>query len=270
MKLFFCLSPLFFIGCKDSHKSNNANEGNHNIPSENKGLVIRLPVAKKDRLQYHTTSDTISISFQTKDSLKFSGKEFNDIVDNFPELYDDCVYHPDTIYKRNRICVDLKDSLGNNNHLSFDSEVGQDEYYILYAFFLKHKNGINKYAVRRKNLLLIYNTLNSLFGTLYYGGTYYGHQYSRIEGYAEFSVYWFSHYEDYFDRPYNISKQKQFYIGGLKQLIRDEETIDYNTINRKDKLAREAELFQKVEQLDHLITDNFYLRMAQSFQSDHY
>ena len=39
-------------------------------------------------------------------------------------------------------------------------------------------------------------------------------------------IHWFRHYEDYFDRPYDISKQKEFYLAGLKQLIIDEVRID--------------------------------------------
>ncbi len=140
----------------------------------------------------------------------------------------------------------------------------------MYAYFLKQKNGIAKYSVRRKKLLEIYDTLNSLFGNLNYGGTYFGHQYSRIEGYAEFSVYWFRHYEDYFDKTYNITKQKQFYIAGLKQLIIDEVGIDNNLISENEKSKRRKELFKLVENLNKEITDNFYLRMAQSFQSNHY
>lgn len=231
---------------------------------------IELPASKLERLKYHTRKDTVYIFSQARDTLKFSREEFNDIIDNFPELYSMNTADPDSTYSISKIWVDLVDSSGNKNHISFNSEVGQDVYYILYAYFLKQKNGIVKYSIRRKNLLVIYRTLNSLFGALNYGGTYYGHQYSRIEGYAEFSIFWFRHYEDYFDRPYDISKQKEFYIAGLKQLIIDEVKIDNNQIREREKDERRKELFGLVDNLNKEITDNFYLRMAQSFQSEHY
>ncbi len=231
---------------------------------------ILLPKLKADRKKYYTTKDTVYIYSASKDTIKYSKNEFNGIIDDYPELYEGAVNNPESTYSRSSFFVGLIDSAGNESHLSFGSEAGQDGYYILYAYFLKHKNGIAKYSVRRKKLLEIYSTLNDLFDNLNYGGTYYGHQYSRIEGYAEFSVYWFAHYQDYFDRPYDITKQRAYYIAGLKQLILDEEKIDYNTYNHKEKVGRGNELFKKVANLNNLITDNFYLRMAQSFQSDHY
>jgi hypothetical protein len=233
-------------------------------------VKIELPKNKADRLKYHTDKDSVFIYSQADDILKFSKEEFNDVVDNFPELTSMNTLSPDSTYGISDITVELVDIVGNKKQLSFDSEAGQDDYYMLYAYFLKEKNGIAKYATRRNKLFEIYNTLNSIFGNLRHGGTYFGHQYSRIEGYAEYSIYWYRHYEDYFDRPYNIEKQKAFYIGGLKQLILDEEEIDFNTVGVNEKAERRKKLFAKVSMLDKEITDNFYLRMAQSFQSDHY
>jgi hypothetical protein len=268
MKTLIYISTFLFLGCSQ-RQTNDKNTSNSDTSKKLTEAKIELPQNKFDRARYHTDKDTVYIFSQSKDTLKFSKEEFNDIVDNFPELTSLNTQNPDTAYN-SKILVDLIDSSGKRKHISFGSEAGQDNYYIVYAYFLKQKNGIAKYSLRRKKLFEIYNTLNSLFGNLNYGGTYFGHQYSRIEGYAEFSIYWYRHYEDYFDRPYDITKQKTFYIGGLKQLILDEEQIDNNTIGRKEKAERRKELFDKIKILDKQITDNFYLRMAQSFQSDYY
>jgi hypothetical protein len=272
MKSLIFIFMLFFLSCGNNTSQKNVEPNKDSVPAISiiKKKDIVLPKANIDRAKYHTLQDTIYIYSQSKDTLKYSKKEFNDIIDNFPELYDGNISNPDSTYSRGSIWADLVDSNGYKNHLSFSSEAGQDEYYILYAYFLKHKNGIAKFSLRRKKLIEIYETLNSLFGSLNYGGTYFGHQYSRIEGYAEFSVYWFRHYEDYFDRPYDISKQKGFYIAGLKQLILDEEKIDNNTTGKKQKAIRRKKLFGEVDNLNKMITDNFYLRMSQSFQSDNY
>ena len=268
MKTLIYITTILFFGCTQ-RQINDKNITNSDTSKNLTETKIELPQGKLERAKYHTDKDTVYIFSQSKDTLKFSKEEFNDIIDNFPELTSLNTQNPDTAYN-SKIWVDLVDSSGKKKHLTFGSEVGQDNYYILYAYFLKQKIGIAKYSVRRKKLFEIYNTLNSLFGNLNYGGTYFGHQYSRIEGYAEFSIYWYRHYEDYFDRPYDITKQKAFYIGGLKQLIKDEVEIDNNVIRENEKDERCNDLFKLVDNLNKEITDNFYLRMAQSFQSDHY
>lgn len=268
MRTIFYLSIVLLISC-------NRKQPNEEVKPTTASSIaitdtaIELPKSKLERAKYHTDKDSVLISSTSRDTLRFSKEEFNDIVDNFPELTSMNPLPPDSAYNA-KIWVDVVDSAGAKQHISFSSEVGRDSYYILYAYFLKQKNGITKYAVRRKKLLEMYRTLNSIFGNLNYGGTYFGHQYARIEGYAEFSVYWYKHYEDFFDRPYDISKQKAYYIGGLKQLIVDEVRNDVNTFGLKEKLEQQDKLFKKVDDLDRLITDNFYLRMAKSFQSDHY
>jgi hypothetical protein len=266
-----CISTILLVNCKNnSLKNKYQNKDSLEISkSVFKDSVIYLPKSKLDRQKYHTNMETIRIYAPSK-SIEFSKNEFNDIIDNFPELYDNNINSPDSTFSESSISVDLIDSLGNKKHLSFGSEAGQDSYYILYAYFLKHKNGISKYKIRRKNLREIYITLNSIFGTLNNGGTYYGHQYNRIEGYAEFSIYWYRHYEDYFDRNYDIKKQKKLYIAELKQLILDEEKIDSQIYGLEEKMKRRKKIFKDVNKLEYLITDNFYLRMAKSFQSDHY
>lgn len=269
MKPLLCLTVILLSGCK--HKP----LATQNTPQVDsiKQIVktkIELPASKADRNKYHTEKDTVHIHTSYGDTIIYSREEFNDIIDNFPELYSDNVSHPDTTYGNSKIYVDLIDSLGNNKRISFGSEAGQDQYYILYAWFLKNKQGIVKYAARRKKLLEIYRTLNSIFGQLNYGGTYFGHQYARIEGYAEFSIYWYNHIPDFFERPYDVSKQKALYIEGLKQLIRDEISIDGNLFTEKDRKRRVNELFREVNNLNKLITDNFYLRMVKSFQIEKY
>jgi hypothetical protein len=273
LKQYIYIMLLVLLSCK-----NKAN--NKFIEGESQTIVTKksfsndttllLPKSRNERIKYHTREENVLIYSSDGDTLQYSKEKFNDIVDNFPELFDENTKDPDSTYSDSKISVDLIDSLGNSNRISFGSESGQDAYYLVYAYILKHKNRIRKYSKRRENLLKIYKNLNSLFGQLNYGGTYFVHQYKRIQGYAEFSVYWYSHYQDFFDRSYDIKKQKEYYINGLKQLILDEEKIDNITMGEKEKLKRRNELFQTVSTLNDLITDNFYLRMAKSFQSGNY
>ncbi len=226
-------------------------------------------IQKVNNSKYYTEQDTIIIATETGDTLKYSRNEFNLIVDNFPALYSDNVQNPDLTYFGNDIWKDIVDRNGNKIHLTFGSEVGQDEYYILYAYFLKQKNGIKEFAIQRLKLIDIYLNINSLFGHFEYGGTYFGHQCSRILGYAEYSIYLLPKTKDNISKTYDITMQKGLYIKSLRQLIEDESKIDFNTLG-KEKVERTKKLNKIVDELDKLITDIFYLRRAQEFQYEHY
>lgn len=75
--------------------------------------------------------------------------------------------------------------------------------------------------------------------------------------------------KDDISKTYDITKQKEFYIKSLRQLIEDESKIDFETLGQ-EKIARNKNLNAIVDELDKLITDNFYLRRAQEFQYGHY
>ncbi|WP_233507641.1 hypothetical protein [Adhaeribacter pallidiroseus] len=212
---------------------------------------------KKDNSKFYTTNDTLTIVTESSDTLEFAQKEFNRIVDMHPELYGEIIYNPDCLYHQ----------FGNN--VEFDSEQGQDAYFVLYAYFLKQKNGVDKFTKQRKILIEIYSHLNSLFKHFQFGGTFFGHQQLRILGYAEYSIYLLLQNEDDFEKTYNIAKQKELYIKSLRQLIADESSTDYETL-KSEKVEREKKLNRIVDEINTLITDVFYLRRAQAFQYGYY
>ncbi|MFI2741276.1 hypothetical protein ACG2LH_00940 [Zhouia sp. PK063] len=55
----------------------------------------------------------------------------------------------------------------------------------------------------------------------------------------------------------------------MRQLIEDKSKIDFETLEQ-EKAARNKKFNAIVNELDELITDNFYLRRAQEFQYRHY
>ncbi len=224
----------------------------------NSSCNTRQKEAKTDRTKYYTTGDTLTIYTENADTLKYSKQEFNEIVDSFPELYSGVVQHPDINY------------YGNPNLNQFRSEVGQDEYYILYAYFLKKQTGEKRYTKQRATLIEIYNDINSIFGQLSYGGTYFGHQTNRIIGDAEYSIYQYQGNEDYFIKLYDIKKEKQLYMALLRQKIVDEVSVDNEIPQKDEKAKRQRDLFKYVKHLDSLITNNFYLKMAEEFQFSNY
>ncbi|MBS1655786.1 MAG: hypothetical protein JSU05_13125 [Bacteroidetes bacterium] len=230
--------------------------------------VIKPPETRESQL--YAAADSVKIISLTVDPLVYSKDDFNEIVDNFPTLRQQIPDEPDISYARSGYFKDITDKKGNKKHISFGSENGQDEYYILYAYFLKKHNQGKELAIRRKNISAIFLTLNSLMGMLTYGGTYFGHQVSRINAYAEYSVYEYRQDSEYFKAAYNTNKQKQLYTDLLKQKITDEVSIDNYVPTQAEKLKRQKELFQKVDELAQLLTDNFYLKEAEQFQFSNY
>jgi hypothetical protein len=249
VKTLFCIPFLTFLSCNSP--TEHADTKSYSDTSN------QLSTRDVEKSNYYTAKDSLLIITETRDTLKYNREEFNAIVDNHPELYSDNTQDPDPTY---HCKADKK---------GFGSEVGQDEYYILYAYFLKQKNGVEKYQERRKKLIDIYSNINSLFGQLQYGGTYFGHQTSRILGYAEYSVYLYKYYENNLSKTYDITKQKGLYIKSLRQLIDDETKIDNETLGQ-GKTRRNKELNTIVDNIAKTITDRFYLGRSQEFQYGHY
>jgi hypothetical protein len=207
--------------------------------------------------KFYTKQDTILITTEIGETLKYSKTDFYNIVNKHTEFFEDYPADPDQAY------------FNDNDKEEFGSEVGQDNYYVLYAYFLKQKNGVEEFAQQRQKLIDIFSNINSLFGNFEYGGTYFGHQSSRILGYAEYSIYLLPKTKDEISKSYNIKNQKELYIKSLRQLIEAESKIDFNTLGQ-EKIERNKKINKIVDQLDKLITNNFYLRRTQEFHYQHY
>lgn len=227
-----------------------------------------------------TENKTVILYVEEEDTFSFTNGELKQIIKLFPDLNAKWPTSPDISYNNsvpfnnsNKISKDILDSNGKKETISFNSELGQDEYYILYAYFLKNKNGDKKYQTQRQNLIELYRDINGIFEGISYGGTYFGHQHRRIVGYAEYSVYLYSGIyknDNFFTKKYNITKQKQLYINSLLQLINDKESVDFNTIDKKGKAERKIKFLEKVYNIKKLISNYFYLKRAQEFQYSHY
>ncbi len=68
---------------------------------------------RKIKQKYYATRDTLLIAINTVDTLRFGRKEFNQIVDEHPELYEEFTNNPDFLY------------YSNSNNVDFGSEQGQ-------------------------------------------------------------------------------------------------------------------------------------------------
>jgi len=139
----------------------------------------------------------------------------------------------------------------------FSSESGQDEFCLVYTYFLKQKNGVDKFSEERKQLISIFNIINSYNSVLVMGGTMYGHRQSRLYADVEYAIYE-SNNKKTEKTGEDFIKQKEKFIKQLKDIVKYDFKID-------DK-QREINLFKSIESLNNEITNLFYLEKAIEFQ----
>ena len=230
-----------------------------NNPSKQADETAVVDISEQENIdnsKYYATEDTVFIETQFG-TLKHSKEEINQIVDNHPELFQEVPYNPDITFYGNVKYFPIGSG--------FTSETGQDVYYIFYAYFLKQRNGIEKYRQQRKQLIDIYRNINALFQNLRHGGTFFGHQYDRILAYAEYSLY---QYPEIDVNEYDISIQKQLYIKMLRQIIEDDSKLFDE--NNEQTIEQRPKRNKIVDNLEKLITNYFYLEKAQQFHYTYY
>ena len=148
-------------------------------------------------------------------------------------------------------------------------KLGQDKFYIIYAYFLKQKNGIEPYRQQRQDLITAFRLINHLNRELTYGGTYYSHQHYRIHGYVEYAIYQSSQLVSYRKRNGDIGPEKNAFIDSLKELVKEEVELD-EEIDETGKLNKTKKMMAIISDIESLITTQFFLKAAREFQDSHY
>jgi hypothetical protein len=262
------LFALILAGCKQTTQ----NVLDKQLSGDSSTFTIATTIT--DKSKFYANQDTLIITTQNQDTFKYSKDDFNAIIDNFPELYSKYPNNPDITFHCSKQFKDITKKNGGTKHISFSSEQGQDEYYILYSHFLEKQFNLAKYDIEKQTLIKIYDNINAVYDDLSFSGTFFTHQYSRIIGYAEYSIYLFSENPDFYNREYDMSRQKNLYINSLRQLVKDELTIEsrFNpgVISPENKKLFEIDVNKLIDELSYLITNNFYLKSAQNFQYTHY
>lgn len=268
MKTLLLATILILTACQETTK--------RNLVKENKADNTVKTISKDtvDKAKFYTEEDTLIIATLNQDTLKYSQSDFNEIVDYFPALYSKYPHDPDQTFRSSEPFKEITDNNGSRKTISFSAETGQDAYYVLYTYFLRKHFNLDKYNTQRQKLTKIYNNINAIYSRLNFGGTYFRHQYSRIAGYAEYAIYLYSTDQEFYDRTYDIAKQKELYINSLRQFVKDELTVEnrFNegVISSANKKQLETDLYKLIGDIRLLITDYFYLSNAQSFQYAHY
>ncbi|WP_144215600.1 hypothetical protein [Flavobacterium anhuiense] len=216
----------------------------------------------------------VVIHAEEYDSLLFSKNELNRIEKLFPVLKAEFPASPEEACSI-KLWENYIDQNGKEQSITFSSEAGEDQFCLLYAYYLKQKNGEKKFKKERETLINLYQTINSIYWQLNYGGTYFGHQYKRLNASAEYSIYQLATGKEYYEKEYDFQKQKELYIKTIMQFVEDEESqnVYYQEdlhVNRKKANERAKELKDKINILEKLITNYFYLNQVQNFEITYY
>ncbi|MEQ1734144.1 MAG: hypothetical protein ABL940_10745, partial [Bacteroidia bacterium] len=150
--------------------------------------------------------------------LSYSKNELNKIEILFPVFKNDYFIKPAEAYRLG-IWKEYIDEKGEKETFSFGSEAGQDDFYLLYAYYIKQQNGIEKYKTERATLIKLYQAINGIYWKLNCGGTYFGHQHKRLVADAEYSIYDLRFNSLNYIKKYSYEKQKENYLHSLRQYI---------------------------------------------------
>ncbi|MGN6638660.1 MAG: hypothetical protein ACTHJ8_07090 [Mucilaginibacter sp.] len=228
-------------------------------------LIFKASYGQSPSVNKNQSGSSINISTCKTDTIIFTKRSLAKIVKAIPDFTSRKVWPPDECYARSRN-IELG-TPGTLDYVAFNCEVCADDFYALYAYFLKQRNGDYNYEAERRKLINIYRDINNISGVLHGWGTYFGHENTRILGRAEYAVYLYGHDKQFrtFEERKSISNQKQIYFRSIRQMINDELGKN-NDLTEKQKLTQKKELLKTVNELERLIANYFYLKMAQRYQ----
>ena len=203
-------------------------------------------------------NDTIWVPIEDDDTIPWTRVEFRDIMVKHPELIDDTIEDPDLTYK--------KGLLSDRN---FESETGEDEYFLLYSFFLRRVNKSDTLMQFRENTVAVYHLANAIFQRLSGGGTAYGHLYLRSYAYADYALYAYAHQKNAATLTNDFEKERSEFFLRLERRIQDHLLDNRGSYDDEGFAERNKGINNDLNQLKNLISDSYYLRMAEEFINNH-
>ena len=149
--------------------------------------------------------------------------------------------------------------------LSFSSEVGQDNYYSLYAYFLMQRDSSPALIQRRDKLNKICQGINDMAAELARGGTYYAHQYNRIPALQNTRLICFALDSVSFLKNGSFSKQKicLLPLWGWRQMIRSLKMAI--SLEASEKEHFKAKVFASIDDLENNWRMDFTCIMRDNF-----
>ncbi len=194
------------------------------------------------------------------DTISFSKQEIDRFNDYF-NMRSEEIKHPDELIEL------IEDDLQLSLHYS--SEVGIDNFYLLYSYSLRTNKSLEYYDLIKSRLVKIYRTINSINGALQHGGTYFGHQYWRAQGVAEYWMYQKKEKKvpnlDFF-----IAEHKKPFIDSVQLYVNKKIQHDSDLYSEELKNDRKQVIKPLVDRLDSLIDSYFKLNQARQYQQKYY
>ncbi|HNP23012.1 MAG TPA: hypothetical protein PKM63_03255 [Panacibacter sp.] len=261
MKSLFFPCLLLLASCNTSVKRE---------PSPSDTAIKAASNSDVDKSAYHATTDTVIIASKYFDTISYSKAEFNSIIDQYDYLIQEFPDPPNIAWAKD-MAVALKNVKDNDpGFLSFSSEVGQDNYYSLYAYFLMQRDSSPALIQRRDKLNKICQGINDMAAELARGGTYYAHQYNRIPAFAEYAVNMFALDSVSFLKNGSFSKQKDLFIASVRLAANDQIVEDGDLVEASEKEHFKAKVFASIDDLEKQLADGFYLYYARQFYYNNY
>jgi len=251
MKTLLLACILMLYGCTKTHTPVPGNPQADSIPPTS--TIASKP--ERDTVQW------VKLALNDSTTIEYTKVGYSIFERWFNKMDPKKMLHPDEAWKD---LISLKEYRGYSDE--FSSEVGQDGFYMLYAYFLQKVNGVKKYDKERLALFSAYRNMNHLKGYYEYGGTYYGHMHDRIYGYTEYSIYIL---DKNLNSKTDISKEKKAFITMLKKVFADELKEDGNTLQSK-KPERLSKMMAIIDDMEAQIINAYILEEVEKFYADYY
>lgn len=209
------------------------------------------PASERDSVP-KTKDNSPKILIDSETNLVYTHNELQGILNRNQSFTDEYPPNPDDAYAKMQCHATQEDA-------GFNSEAGQDEYYLVYSYVLKRRD--TTYNPRRERLLKLYRAVNEIYGDLQHGGTYFGHQYNRIPAYVEYDLIRIKAG----DSSLNYTNTKLAYLNMLKAEIKTKLSADVDMDPETAKV-----LPKKADELGLLMKDYTDLRLVRKFQYSNY
>lgn len=201
------------------------------------------------------SNDSILLVTMDENPIYVSKNTLEDVIKEHPEFLNIDYKSPDILYAI--------------NSKGFESEVGQNDYFIFYTYFLKSKLKNKFYEDERIMLISNYHSLNKIFSLLEVGGTYFAHMYVRVHGYAEYSIALYNYEQNEDVKQIDISEQKKLFISSLNQIVDDRLENEWEYTDQDKSIVRN-EIQELIKLIDSQITEPFFLSELQKFLYSNY
>lgn len=202
-------------------------------------------------------SDSITVPSNDGDTYKYSAIEFDEIKTKNPVFFSKTTKNPEATYNEN---ADFE---------KFGSEAGIDEYYTLYAYFLRQKNGEENTTQIRENLSQIFESIHLVYGVMNGGGIFFGHQAKRSLAYVEYEISLVSVEPNEYTKVKINQEKKNLFLQALKEMIKV--NIGSSKLgNERMRNKMSQLLLDEIAKIDAVLISDYYLEIAEEIQHQFY